>query len=180
MSKNEKLFKNDWISVYKSAKGFTYCQRKSIDSIAALLYRKVNNHYQLMIHYQPLPEIKEKKFWDECYPCPITGSIETKQSPLQCCINEVLEEAGYSITKSNITATLTTIATTQMNEKVYHFLVDVTDLKQGSINTDGSVFESVSYNKWYNQSEFENIIYTNLQLSSLATLYLLFIAKFNK
>lgn len=33
MSKNSELFRNEWISVYQSEKGFTYCQRKSVDSI---------------------------------------------------------------------------------------------------------------------------------------------------
>ncbi|MCT4469741.1 NUDIX hydrolase [Mycoplasma sp. HS2188] len=177
MNKNEKLFSNEWMSVYKSQKGFTYCQRKSVDSIAALLYRHNGDQYEFMIHYQPLPEIKEKISWDQCYPSPVTGSIEENQLPIECCINEINEEAGYKITAKNIVSSSVAIATTQMNEKVFNFLVDVSGLKQGKITTDGSVFESVSYNKWYSQNEFANIVLNELTLSSLSSLYLLFLTK---
>ncbi|VEU60529.1 Uncharacterised protein [Mycoplasmopsis bovigenitalium] len=177
MNKATKLFSNEWISVFKSDKGFTYCQRKSIDSIAALLFRKNGENLEFLIHYQPLPEIKEKKYWDESYACPITGSIEEKQSPIDCCINEVKEEAGFYINESNIKQMVKNIATTQMNEKVFNFLVDVSGLNENEPTTDGSIFEKVAYNKWVSRQELENILENQFTLSSLHTLYLLFIKK---
>ncbi|MBU4689475.1 NUDIX domain-containing protein [Mycoplasma zalophidermidis] len=175
MKNNTKLFQNDWISVFKSDKGFTYCQRRSINSIAALLFKKTDTGYEFMIHYQPLPEVKEKKRWDQPYPSAITGSIEDNQTPSECCINEVLEEAGYKIELSNIIAHNVCVATTQMNEKVYNFVVDVTNLTAHDILTDGSIFESVAYNEWFTQEEFESILKSELHLSSLSALYTLFL-----
>lgn len=175
--KNIELFSNEWMSVFKSEKGFTYCQRKSINSIAALLYKKINDEYIFMIHYQPLPEIAEKKSWDQCYPSALTGSIETNQSPIECCLNEVFEESGYKISEKNIKASSISIATTQMNEKVFNFIVDVSELIPDEIHTDGSIFESVSYNKWYDEHSFNDILQNELVLSSLNSLYLLFLKK---
>ncbi|AIA29699.1 hypothetical protein MCAL160_0162 [Mycoplasmopsis californica HAZ160_1] len=175
MSKNSELFRNEWISVYQSEKGFTYCQRKSVDSIAALLYRMINGKYEFLIHYQPLPEIKQKKYWDQPYACPITGSIEDNQSPIDCCINEVKEEAGFYINRLNIKKIIKNIATTQMNEQVFNLLVDVTNLEQFPPKTDGSIFEAVAFNKWVDQEEFESILLNEYTLSSLHTLYLWFL-----
>ncbi|WP_029608470.1 NUDIX domain-containing protein [Mycoplasma simbae] len=171
---NTKLFTNDWISVYESEKGFTYCQRKSINSIAALLYRKNKDKYEFLIHYQPLPEIEEKQNWDDLYACPITGSIEPDQSPLECVINEVFEEAGYKITPNNIKVENFAIATTQMNEKVFNFLVEASNLEQFPFSTDGSIFESVAQNKWVSETELCKILAKQIHLSSLASLYLMF------
>ncbi|UUD37196.1 NUDIX domain [Mycoplasmopsis californica] len=173
MSKSTKLFETDWISVHKSEKGFIYCQRKSVNSIAALLYKKVDNEKLFLVHYQPLPEVEEKTKFDDCFPSTVTGAIEEGEKPVECVIREIQEETGFKVTKKHIKASSVSIATTQMNEKVFNFLVDVTNLEQGEIMNDGSLFEAVSYNEWKTAAELETIFERELYLSSLTSCYLL-------
>ncbi|SMC15840.1 DNA mismatch repair protein MutT [Mycoplasmopsis agassizii] len=180
MKSNKLLFKNKWINVYENEKGFIYCQRKGINSIAALLIRKVADDHEFMIHFQPLPEVVEKKTWDEPYPCPVTGTIEENSSELESLISEVSEEAGFEITEKNIVDSSVFVSSTQMNEKVFSYLIDVTGLKNSEPKTDGSVFESVSFNKWYSHDEFQKIVKSDLVLSSLSSLYLLYLLNYKK
>lgn len=120
MTKNNKLItKTKYLSMYKTEKGFYYCQRKSINSIALLCYKKENNSYYFLIRYQPLPEIEEKEKWDQLYPCPITGSIKENEDPITTTIRECWEEGGYKINEELITKINPFIATTQMNEKTF-------------------------------------------------------------
>lgn len=170
--KNDKLlYESEWISVYESEKQFTYCQRKGIDSIAALLFRIVDQKYEVMVHYQPLPEIKTKQYWNQCFPCSVTGSIDDDEDPQDCAIREVLEEAGFTINSNHIVKTYQTVATTQMNEIVYNYLIDVTGLTQHEPLTDGSIFEEVAYNVWLSFDEFEELMFSELTISSLWALY---------
>lgn len=178
MNKSKELFKTKWIGIYESEKGFNYCQRASINSVAALIIRKVDDQYEFMIHYQPLPEIIEKKSWDQCFPSTITGSIESNETPKQCIIREILEESGFIINESNILQEFTVVATTQMNEKVFCYLIDVTGNNQYETQPDGSCFEEVSHNKWHSQTEFEQILNNELTLSSLWAIYGKFLASY--
>lgn len=167
MKKNKLLKRTKHLSLYITDKGFVYAQRRSVNSVAGLVYSKKDNDFFFLIHYQPMPEIEEKKHWDQCYPCCITGSIEKNETPEKTIIKEVFEEGGIKIKKEHIKNTKMLIATTQMNEKVFHFLVDATGLKQENPVNDGTIFESVSYNKWLSLKEVEKIINNEICLSSL-------------
>ncbi|WP_036436958.1 NUDIX domain-containing protein [Mycoplasma elephantis] len=171
--KTNKIFESEWISVYKAEDGFIYAQRKSINSISALLFKKENNKRYFLIHYQPLPEVEEKKKSDDCFPSSVTGALEKNETPDECVVREVGEETGYKITKKNIVASSVSISSTQMNEKVFNFLIDVTGIKQGEIKTDGSYFELVSYNVWKPEQALISILDNELHLSSLGSCYLL-------
>ncbi|OYD27175.1 hypothetical protein EI74_0087 [Mycoplasma testudineum] len=173
------LFKTQWISVYKNEKNFFYCQRKGINSIAALLFRKnENNEVEFMIHYQPMPEVEFKKSWDQPYPCTITGSFEDGDTAEETVIKEVAEEGGFIINKNHIVSSNINASSTQMNEMVFNYLIDVTNLKQGVPTTDGSIFEQVAFNKWVDKKEIEKIIVEELSLSSLANCYLMYLIKY--
>lgn len=176
--KNKLLYATKHLSLYENKKGFIYAQRRTINSVACLCFRKTNNGIEFLIRYQPLPEIDIKKEWNDLYPCPITGSIEENQTPEVCAIHEVLEEAGYQINTSNIIDKSFCISSTQMNEKVFNFLINVTNCKYTTPKGDGSIFEQVSENKWVNQEELIDIM-TNkngqIFLSSLHSCYLLFL-----
>ena len=107
-----------------------------------------------------------------------TAALCFRKTPEQNGIKEVLEEAGYKITKKNIKDCVLATASTQMNEVVFHYLVDLTNQKQVTNKLgDGSYFEAISKNKWVSQKEVENILYDNkeLYLSSLSACYGLFL-----
>lgn len=63
-----------------------------------------------------------------------------------------------------------------MNEVVNLFLFDVSNNKFDAPITDGTYYESISYNKWVSEEEFKQISldYNSLKLSCLPIAYLLF------
>jgi hypothetical protein len=113
------------------------------------LFKKVNNDYKFLLRFQPLPELTIKtSTWKKLYPCCVTGSLEQKETPLQNAIKEILEETNYAVTSKNFVASGQNVSSTQMNELVYIYVVDITYAKQ--INKklgDGSIFENISKNK---------------------------------
>lgn len=169
------LYKTKYLSLYKTKQGFIYAQRRGINSTAILCFKKDKGEYKFLIRYQPLPVVNTVKHlkWDDCYACPITGSIEESESPLDNAIKEVYEEANIKITKKNLVAGSYCVATSQMNETVFNFLFDVTKCKtvrkhQG----DGSIFEEVSLNKWLTYKQVKKILLNDnhqIYLSSLLT-----------
>lgn len=139
-----------YLSLYQTKQGFIYAQRRNINSTACLCFKKIKGKYQFLIRYQPLPVVNTIKHfkWDDCFACPITGSLEKNQTPIANAIAEVYEEANLKICKKNILASNKFVSTTQMNETVFCFLIDVTNIKPTNKKQgDGSIFEKVSYNK---------------------------------
>lgn len=178
MKQNKLLHKTKHLSLLETEKGFVYAERRTVNSVACLIFKKEIDHYLFLIRYQPMPEIKEKKFWTDLYPCPITGSIEKNEKPIDSAIREVYEEGGIRIGLDRIVGSSISISSTQTNEKVFNFLIDSTNCIQETPNGDGTIFESISVNKWVTNDELLRIIFDKNQtihLSSLETCYLLFL-----
>ncbi len=180
------LYKTKYLSLYKTKQGFIYAQRRGQNSTAILCFKKVKNDYLFLIRYQPLPVVNTVPHlkWDDLYACPITGSIEDNQSPLDNALTEIYEEANIKATKKNLVAGSYCVSSTQMNETVFNFLFDVTKCpvtkkKQG----DGSIFENVSVNKWLTYKEVKKILLNDnhqIFLSSLLTCLNLFETYYGK
>jgi 8-oxo-dGTP pyrophosphatase MutT (NUDIX family) len=82
------------------------------------------------------------------YPCCVTGSLEKNETPMQNAIKEISEETNYIVSKKQIVARGQNVSSTQMNELVYIFVVDITDAKYVQKNQgDGTIFENISVNK---------------------------------
>lgn len=181
----KKIFNNYHLSVYQTPKGFVYAQRRNVNSTAALCFKKNSKtkEYEFLIRYQPLPVIKFKNIkWNESclFPCCITGSLEKGETPKSNIIKEVLEESGYKISNKNILGCISVTSSTQMNEVVHHFLIDLTNLKNKKPKNDGSYFEAISKNVWVSHKQLLKILNSGkeLYLSSLGIAYLLFIKHF--
>lgn len=178
----KRLYKNRWVDLYETDRGFVFAQRHSINSTAALLYvKQSNNDYKFLLRYQPLPELKIKEVpnlkWTNLYPCCVTGSLEKSETPIENVIKEVFEETNYIIKKTDIKAFNIVVSTTQMNESVYNFIIDISKAKLAKkVLGDGSLFENISQNHWVTLKQLENILCNNkeIYLSSLASAYLLF------
>lgn len=176
----KKIFDNPHVCMYQTAKGFIFAQRKGINSTASLCFKKQRDGYIFLIRYQPLPILNNKNFANidhSLYPCCITGSMENNQTPIQNCLAEVFEESGYMINEKDIVDTVNAVSTTQMNEIVYHYLIDLSNKEMKCApTTDGSFFEKISKNVWVSEKELIDIIFhkENIYLSSLAICYLLF------
>ncbi|QZX49032.1 NUDIX domain-containing protein [Mycoplasma sp. E35C] len=173
--KDKLLHETEWLNLYQTDKGFIYAQRKSVNSIASLCFKHVGDEVMYLIHYQPQPELKSKKCWNDLYPCPITGAIDPNETPLQAAIRETYEEGGIKVDLNQFHDQIYFVPSTQMNEIVYCFIFDVTNLEQEEPKTDGTLFESVSINKWMTQSEVEDILFKNkeIYLTSLLNAYCL-------
>ncbi|OAV63235.1 hypothetical protein Barb4_05454 [Bacteroidales bacterium Barb4] len=52
------LYKNKWVSLKLTPRGFVYGERRNTNSTAALCYKKIKNEYHFLLRYQPLPMIK--------------------------------------------------------------------------------------------------------------------------
>lgn len=183
---NKLLHKTKYLSLFKTKQGFIYAQRRGVNSTAILCFKKVKNDFMFLIRYQPLPVVNTVKHlkWDDLYACPITGSIEENQSPLDNAINEVYEEANIRISKKNLVAGSYCVSSTQMNETVFNFLFDVTNCKSVKKKTgDGSVFENVSTNRWLIYKQVKMILLNHkdqIYLSSLSTCLDLFETYYGK
>lgn len=172
------LYKNYWITLKQTERGFVYAQRKNINSTASLLFKKDKNGYKFLLRYQPLPEltIKNSK-WKKLYPCCVTGSLEQNETPIENAIKEILEETNYVVKNNDIIAFGQNVSSTQMNEIVYVFVVDINKAKYiRKKSGDGSIFENISINKWVSHQKLKEILANNkyFYLSSLASAYLLF------
>lgn len=179
------LKETKYLSLYETSQGFVYAQRRNINSTAILCFKKVKGRYMFLIRYQPLPIVNTIAHykWNDCFACPITGSLEKEQNPEDNAIAEVYEEANIQVNKKSLVAKTKFVPTTQMNETVFCFLCDVTrgkliDKKQG----DGSIFEDISFNKWMSYKQVKSILNSNKQLylSSLLVCLNLFEAKYGK
>lgn len=175
------LYKNYWIDLKQTDRGFVYAQRRNINSTASLLFKKVGNEYKFLLRFQPLPELSiSNTNWRRLYPCCVTGSLETSELPLQNAIKEIYEETNYVVDKNNFITQGQSVSSTQMNELVYIYVVDISNAKHVDKKSgDGSVFENISKNKWITHSMLKKILINKnfIYLSSLASAYLLFANK---
>jgi len=169
-----------YLSLYKTKQGFIYAQRRNVNSVAVLCFKKEKGKTLFLLRYQPLPMVNTYHFvkWDTLYACPITGSMEKNKTPLEVAINEIYEEANIIVSKKNLVKSSFNVATTQMNETVFNYLFDVTNCKLvNKKQGDGSIFENVSKNKWVEEKELLKILNNKdgkLFLCSLISCYHLY------
>lgn len=176
MKPDKLLYKTPWLKLFLTKKGFIYAERKGVNSVAALIFKKQNNETLFHLRYQLKPNLKDLNTDIKHYPCCITGTIEKNETPIQTVIKEVLEESGFYINEDNILNKNVYLATTQSNEAVYTYIIKIDqNTKTETPKNDGSYFEAMSYNLWVNEKELNNIFKTELVHSSLFVAYKLFL-----
>lgn len=174
------LYKTPWVSLNKTEHNFIFAERRNVNSTATLCFKKEKGKYFFLIRMQPLPLLNTiyRKRWDDLFPCPITGSMEKNQDPVDNAINEIYEEANIKVTRKNLKASSFTVATTQMNETIFNYLFDVTGCEVLNKEMgDGTEFEKHSKNKWVSLKEIKEIIHNKnkvIYLASLLTCFELF------
>ncbi len=161
------IFETPWIKVKRTPRGFDYLERKGVNSVAVFLVRKnATGSYDVLIRWQPLcvhnADIDDQQV---LFACPVTGSIDGNESPLEAAYREVEEETGYYIVENDLKYLSTYIVGTQTNEKVWMYIADVTGYSEPSKATnDGTYFESISHNEWRNLEDMANYEYVACQL----------------
>lgn len=166
MTANEKVLftsPGNWVQVIETPRGFYYIRRKNKNSVAVFLLRKVEDEWEVLVRYQPLPvhnaDLDSKQL---LYPCPVTGGLDSlDERPYNCAVREAEEETGYA-THLNYLGDY--IAGTQTDETVYMYWADVTDVEPSEALQDGTYFESISKNKWKHISCLQTYDYVACQL----------------
>jgi 8-oxo-dGTP diphosphatase len=161
-----------WIQVIETPLKYYYARRKNKDSIAVFLVRQTGlveqagANWQVLVRMQPLtiyePDIDDE--YDECrlFPCPITGGMDSDESPQACAAREVYEESGYAGTDLQDLGRY--FVGTQTDEIVYMYWKDVTALAPESAPQDGSFFESISKNEWQPLDFLKDCAYAGCQI----------------
>lgn len=166
------VFDCDWIKVKKTPKGYYFSERKGIDSVAILLYRKIYEEnldfLEVLVRKQALPILNSQSNDDKDVPqlfeCPITGGIDDGYTPLQTMIKECREESGYLIDEGILKPLGLYYVGTQTNEVVYMGICDVTKLSPKNIEGDGTYFETIAKNVWMPIEKVLNTEYSGLNI----------------
>jgi hypothetical protein len=165
------VFDSEWLKVKQTPKGYYFSERKGVDSIAVLLYRKINQDdhqiLEVLVRMQALPIEKTQSDDDKeipkLYRCPITGGLEEYVSVINQVRIETREEAGYDISEEGFLYMGEYYVGTQTNEKVYMYIAEI---HQGTetigIKGDGSYFESISKNEWIDIEKVLDAKYSGL------------------
>ena len=154
-----------WLEVIETPSKFYYARRKGRDSVAVFLVD--NKEQKVLIRFQPLPrhnaDIDDKQV---LFPCPITGSIDVGETPLQAAIREVKEESGYE--NVELIHMVDYLVGTQSDElvNIYYGFVDSTLNVIGE--QDGTYFESISKNEWLPISHLSSANYVACRLFYLS------------
>lgn len=163
--KNEIIFDNPRLKVFKSEKGFIFSERKGKDSIAVIPYRIINKKMELLVRLQPLVFNQGTKLKiegieykdipaDELMRCPITGSLDSNYTNIiDYVVDEIKEESGFSVKPDDIISVGYYFVGTQTNEVVHCFTCNVSGKFQGSSEGDGTYWESISKNEWVSLDE---------------------------
>lgn len=121
---------------------YYYAERVGKDSVAFLLYDTERDQYQCLSQlHGPLNRYVSGAF---------TGSFDKQGlSPTQILIEEIAEEAGYAVTNdaARILALGVVPVSSQTNEEVHLFLVDITGLPQ-NLREPENVFEKNVFRFW--------------------------------
>lgn len=129
---HELLFDSQFIKV-KSAGKFTYAERKGVDSVAFILIAtNASDERRIGLINEFKPPI------DSFLTTAFGGSIDQdkyKDNLTQLVIEEVVEEAGFKVSENNVKYYGKVFCSTQMNQFVNLFAVEVDKLKQGERTT---------------------------------------------
>jgi 8-oxo-dGTP diphosphatase len=134
-----------WLEVIETPNKFYYARRKGRDSVAVFLVD--NKEQKVLIRFQPLPRHNADLGKQQTlFPCPITGSIDVNETPLQAAIREVKEESGYENVKLKLLVNY--LVGTQTDEMVYLYYGYGDSTLNIVGEQDGTYFESISKNQW--------------------------------
>jgi 8-oxo-dGTP pyrophosphatase MutT (NUDIX family) len=169
------IYSSKWLSMIQlddpKLGTYIYSHESRCDGkiISVLPYRIKNDKLEFLLRDELTP------CWDtkNLVVSSITGGFEKDLT--ETVIHEMKEEAGYDITEDEI-IDLGTCRGTKSSDTVYHlYSVDLTNLEQGEVTTDGSYLESKAHCFWSDtidnaQDPLVYVLYHKL-MNYLTTLY---------
>jgi 8-oxo-dGTP pyrophosphatase MutT (NUDIX family) len=146
---DEILATTKWLQIRKTMNpefgihGYQYAHKVISDGhdVAILPYRWTDNGtIEVLLRKELTPAWKPLGYKVNA----ITGGIDKGMTPKQAAIQEVKQEAGYTITEDDL-IDLGTIFISKAEDTIYHlFSVDLTDFEQGDVEPDGGLEEQES------------------------------------
>lgn len=134
IDKHKIVFDNEWLKVKQTEGGFTYAERKGINSIAFILVSKDAKDAQ---SFGVIREWKDPI--EQFVVTAFGGSIDKPEykDDLELLVHEeVQEESGFDVTAEDIWYVGKVLCSTQMNQFVHLFVVRVDKENQGPKTTD--------------------------------------------
>lgn len=137
-----------YVTVYKVSdpkgvyKDYYYTERFGRDSVAFLLWDRVKGYGILKSYSSPYKGFISGAF---------TGSLDKPVSKEQIVIEEVQEEAGYTIQESEIQFLGSARVGSNTNETVYLYVINVNDLEQNKKQPEND-FEANTEIQWYKKN----------------------------
>jgi 8-oxo-dGTP pyrophosphatase MutT (NUDIX family) len=129
---HEVVFEHPFLKV-KSNKGYVYAERKGVDSVAfILLANNASDERRIGLLREFKPPL------DSFLVTAFGGSIDSdnyKDNLKKLVVDEVLEEAGFTISEDNVKSYGKVYVSTQSNQFCHLFAVEVDKLKQGERTT---------------------------------------------
>ena len=127
------VWDNQWFTVKQTSQGFTYGERRGVNSIAFMLVSKDKNDNK------PYGVVKEyKNPIEQFVVTAFGGSIDTPRykNDLEYLVQEeVIEESGFRVDKDDIWYLDKVLVSTQMNQFCHLFVVYIDKSKQGRKTT---------------------------------------------
>jgi 8-oxo-dGTP pyrophosphatase MutT (NUDIX family) len=122
-----------------------------VDSITFIIYDWKKDKYALI--HESKPPIDERNNEKMNMTTAFGGSLDDNtKEPIEICIQEVEEEAGYIVTTGNIQYCGKFLVSTQMSQFCYGYLVDVTGMEKTSETEAERSTENESI-KWLTKEE---------------------------
>lgn len=133
IAKHKVVFDNEWLKVKQTGGGFTYAERKGVNSIAFILLSQDPKDKE------PIGVIQEwKDPIEQFITTAFGGSIDEKEfkNDLELLVKtEVQEESGFIVSEEDIWYVGKVLCSTQMNQFVHLFIVRVDKSSQGPKTT---------------------------------------------
>jgi len=131
----------------KHCKGYQFAERRGIDSIAFICFDEHTYKFLLNKEYTPPT--------DEFLVRAFGGSLDKEKDLVEIVIDEVKEEAGYTVDKDRVEFLDKIFVSTQMNQYCHLFIVNVTNLKPTGRQPENKI-EAMADIVWLDRDEIES------------------------
>jgi hypothetical protein len=131
-------------------KGFQFAERRGVDSVAFICYDRDPELFLLNTELKvPINKMLKGAFG---------GSLDKDKEPIDIVIDEVKEEAGFTVTKEDVYLVGKVMVSTQMNQFCYLYIVFVNKDKQEDKKPQDEIeaLAKTTWDSWDKLDELED------------------------
>lgn len=145
------LFSGKWLSII-DRDGYQFSQEVTSKGVVYILIVDKNKENPILGRFEICPPHGDMKPTLTS----ITGGVNIKKEPLDIAVEEIYEEAGYTVGPEQVIALGKVYLSKSADTRGHLYAVDVTDFKQGEAPGDGSPGEIGAYCDWVSIDEAIN------------------------